>query len=537
MPAKKSGTRRYVILPLRGLTDRILTSLPREAASTHTLAARATVAGAGGKGAGRPAYTLVRSMSEDGPKLIEASEEAVLALRLEHPNVRVVPEMEYRRLVVAPADVADRRFAALRGKGKPARGRRAKAAKAGAKVAKLATGAGGVGFEVTSATEGTPIVGARVMVYVKELKNAVEGVTNAAGKVRVKLPSSATVIGFIIESQFGFWSVVQRVTSLANPTKIALKRLDLSVPDVLRAIYTGRSATDGKGVRVGIIDSGVDGTHPDLRVNATLSKNMTGVEPATQWGPSNDAEGEHGTHVAGIIAGLGKKATHMRGQAAGAEIVSYRVFADKGKNAKSFAIAHAIRAAAQDECDVVNMSLGLIDPNTGESTTNVDPTIEEALAFAEAHGVLCIIAAGNSNRAPVGYPALSPHAVAVTAMGKKGTYPPDSIDKLNEAPPTAKTDPKFYIASFSNVGDDADVTGPGVAVISTVPGGYAAMSGTSMACPAVTGFAARLLAAHATILKMARTTDRSRAIRKMVFESAKPQGFGRKFEGFGLPLP
>jgi subtilisin len=529
MPTPRS--RRYVILPLQGLTDRTLTGLPREAASTHALAARPALAGTRKAAGAKPAYTLVRSMSDDGPKLIEASEEAVLAFRLEHPNVRIVPEREYALLYVRPRDLARRRFATKTA----APARRGRATLARAKGGPAASGS--VGFHVTSATDGSAIGGARVSVYLRGADAPVEATTAATGKARIRVPAGATVVGFIVEASTGFWSLVQRTSSLASSVEVKLRRLDLSVPDVLRSIYPGRSATDGKGVRVGIIDSGVDGTHPDLRVNATLSRNMTGVEPATLWGPANDEGGEHGTHVAGIVAGQGKKATHMRGQAASAEIVAYRVFADKGKTAKSFAIAHAIRAAAQDECDVVNMSLGLIDPATRESTTDVDPTIEAALAYAESHGVLCIVAAGNSHRQPVGYPALSSHAVAITAMGKKGTYPSDSVDKMNEAAPTAKTDAKLYIAEFSNVGDDADATGPGVAVISTVPGGYAAMSGTSMACPAVTGFTARLLAANPTILKMARTTERSRAIRKLLFQHAKPQGFGRTFEGFGLPLP
>lgn len=75
---------------------------------------------------------------------------------------------------------------------------------------------------------------------------------------------------------------------------------------------------------------------------------------------------------------------------------------------------------------------------------------------------------------------------------------------------------------------------PGVGIISTVPGGYAVMDGTSMACPAVTGAAARLLALNSSILSMPRNQQRSDMMARMVYAMTMQMGFGAKYEGQGM---
>jgi subtilisin len=97
-------------------------------------------------------------------------------------------------------------------------------------------------------------------------------------------------------------------------------------------------------------------------------------------------------------------------------------------------------------------------------------------------------------------------------------------------------DKNDFIAAFSNIGPETDLTGPGVGVISTVPKGYEVMDGTSMACPAATGAAANLLATRTDLLKMARSQARSDEFAKAVFAAAKLRGFGTVFEGQGLIL-
>jgi subtilisin len=90
------------------------------------------------------------------------------------------------------------------------------------------------------------------------------------------------------------------------------------------------------------------------------------------------------------------------------------------------------------------------------------------------------------------------------------------------------------VADFSNIGPETDLTGPGVGVISTLPGGYGVMSGTSMATPAETGAAARVLSPQAAILAMPKDANRTTAMLHALAAATKPLGFGATFEGKGL---
>jgi subtilisin len=121
-------------------------------------------------------------------------------------------------------------------------------------------------------------------------------------------------------------------------------------------------------------------------------------------------------------------------------------------------------------------------------------------------------------------------------MGRKGTFPKGTTDDDAVMAPYG-TDSAEFIAAFSNVGPEVDLTGTGVGILSTVPGGYAPMSGTSMATPAVVGFAARLLSQMPAVLAMSRNQDRSDAIAKALLQSAKDRGFPADLQGNGLPLP
>jgi subtilisin len=228
--------------------------------------------------------------------------------------------------------------------------------------------------------------------------------------------------------------------------------------------------------------------------------------------------------VAGIIAAHGSAPTGIRGVAPGVTLRSYRVFGQGAGNASNYAIAKAIDAGVADKCDLLNMSLGGGDP---------DPVTTEAITAAYNAGVVIFAATGNDDRKPVSFPAANDMCQAVSAMGRKGTFPNGTEPQGSVMAPYGK-DKQNFVAAFSNVGSDTDLIGPGVGVISTVPTGYGVMSGTSMATPAETGAAARLLATKQAILAMPRDQHRTAAMVAAIAQACKLFGFGATFEGKGM---
>lgn len=513
---------RYLLLPAQGLQASAGTA---SAAATATLTGLVTKAGAAvlrtqlhkvvksaakaGAKVKAAAFNLVASLNEDGVKLVEATPEMMAALRFEQPGLRAVPEVFYRP-AVAIAELWH----------KVAKS----AAASPAAVAKKLV------VTITNAATGSPVAGVQVVGFTDYAKReGTSGTTSAAGKVTLTVTGTAAYERVYAQHEHpGLWSALAKNVPTDGALAFELEPLDLSATDSLRHFHTvGAALTAGAGVKVGVIDSGVDGTHPDLAVAGGL-----GCVPGSaegQFGPS----GSHGTHVAGIIAGRGAPPTGMRGIAPGAVLFSYRVFDDTPSSGSSFGLVKAIRRGVQDGCDLLNMSLSFDhDENSGLPVG--DEAVQEAIAEAHAAGVVVVAAAGNDGRKPVAYPAADDLAVAVSAVGRKGTFPPKSGESGDVAAPFG-TDGKNFLAAFSNVGAALDVTAAGVGVVSTVPGGHAPMSGTSMACPAVTGVLARLLAANPGVLTMPRDANRADAIKALLFAHAQSLGLGLTNEGSGLP--
>jgi len=247
----------------------------------------------------------------------------------------------------------------------------------------------------------------------------------------------------------------------------------------------------GAGVRVAVIDSGVDGGHPDLagKVVAQQCFAASGCPGGKTWGASAADDNGHGTHVAGIIAGQGKVAP--LGIAPGAGIVAIRTVGADGVGLASDVVA-ALDWVAQHakplKIRVANLSVGS-DAAFAGPCDGADPATALAVAVARKAGVAVFAAAGNEGAVGgLASPACLSGVVSVgatyaAAYGAK-TWPGLCKD--------AKTG-TATLACFSNRAKDLDLVAPGASVAGpALGGGKATMAGTSQACPVAAGAAALL---------------------------------------------
>ncbi|MFA5138434.1 MAG: S8 family peptidase [Elusimicrobiota bacterium] len=213
------------------------------------------------------------------------------------------------------------------------------------------------------------------------------------------------------------------------------------------------SVTRGQGVKVAVVDTGI-AKHADLKIAGGYNC----IDPAK---PFDDDHG-HGTHVAGTIAAQDNDQDVV---GVAPDVTLYGVKVLSGDGSGTFAdIVEGIQWCVDNKMDLANFSLGASE---GEQA------LADAIKAAAAAGLTIVAAAGNSGGA-VGYPAAYPEVVAVAAS--------DSKDK---------------VAYFSSRGPEVDVIAPGVSVNSlAMGGGTTSMSGTSMACPHMTGLAALAAAAQ-----------------------------------------
>ncbi len=216
--------------------------------------------------------------------------------------------------------------------------------------------------------------------------------------------------------------------------------------------------TRGQGVRVAVLDTGVEEQHPDLKDSIDEARDFTG----SMFGPSDRAG--HGTHVAGTI-GARRNQTGVIGVAPECRLLIGKVLGDDGSG-RDDQVAAGIDWACDSGADILSMSLGSPQPSAA---------IAAAIQRAVAKGKFVICAAGNSGRPnSVDYPAKLPETVAVGAVDRHGR-----------------------VARFSSQGDEVDICAPGEDVLSTyLNGSYAKLSGTSMATPFVSGVVALMLAKH-----------------------------------------
>lgn len=497
----QGAAQQFILLPSRGLRafanaaqdsqGRFLVEIAHRCRPSSAAPATFDPAGDG------RAIRVLDSVHEDGAKLIEVAPADVPALRLQQPGLRLLPVVYYRSAVV-PRPLP----------------------KAGPSALAVAPAAVKTVVRVISQGDGKPVPRALVVAFTNfRARWGAQGETNSKGEVSLALSPGTYLQRLYVFPERGFWPLLERRVTLAPGMSIALQPIDLAYQDALRHFYGQAGDGVGAGVKVGVIDTGI-AAHPDLVIEGGVNT-VLGEKPEDY---GDNGEG-HGSHVAGIIAARGRLPTGVRGLAPAVTLRSYRVFGKNNPEASNYAILKAIDRAVEDGCDLINMSLG-----GGPD----DPAISDAIAQARAAGSLVIVAAGNDGRQEVSFPARDSLAVAVSAMGRKGTFPRNAAETGDVRAPYG-TDRKDFLAAFSNIGTQIDLTAPGVGIVSTYPGGYAVLDGTSMACPAVTGVAARLLAKRPDILSMARNQARSDALAGLLYRSAQSLGFGPIYEGHGLP--
>jgi len=286
----------------------------------------------------------------------------------------------------------------------------------------------------------------------------------------------------------------------------------------LMGLHEAPKEINGAGVKIAIIDSGCDNTHP-LLSHVKHGQDYSDDDPTTNW--NQDLIG-HGTHCAGIITARSEEDTMLRGFAPEAEIHILRVF----PGGRYSNLVEALQYCIANQIDVVNMSLG--------GGPDVNEVVQEMLEAAANAGIVLIAAAGNSGDA-VKFPASSPHVMAVGAIGSLNDMP-NSIWEWSTVQDGLKTTEGLFSPQFSCYGPKISVCAPGVAIVSTVPGGFKSDSGTSMAAPHVTGLAALLLAHHPVF----HTTFRERSIHRvealfdLIRRICKPLPFGYR-SGLGMP--
>ena len=248
--------------------------------------------------------------------------------------------------------------------------------------------------------------------------------------------------------------------------------------------------TNGQGIVVAVVDTGIDYNHPDIQPNLwSNSGEIAGngidddgdgyVDDVRGWNFAYDRndpfdDNGHGTHVAGTIAAVGNNRIGVVGVAWGAQVMAVKIL-DASGSCEEATCAKGVVYAADHGADVINLSWG------GNAPSQV---IADAIDYAHSLGAVIVASAGNDDADVTGEtPACLWDVIAVAA-----------------------TDYKDVPASFSNWGTRIDVAAPGIDILSLraagstlgtpVGDGYMRLDGTSMAAPHVSGLAALLLAAH-----------------------------------------
>lgn len=262
----------------------------------------------------------------------------------------------------------------------------------------------------------------------------------------------------------------------------------------------------GTGVKIAILDTGIDYSHPELspvfQSGISFVQDENGV--VSNPDPMDDSSSGHGTHVAGIIAAA-MDGTGTVGVAPQAQIYAVKVLDGAGFGTIGWVLS-GIDWAIEQQVNIINMSLALSADSPGL------PALEEACQTAWDAGILLVAAAGNTGGGAVTFPAGYDTVIAVGAT--------DSCDSKS---------------TFSAIGPEVELTAPGTAIPSTLPGGgYGPISGTSQAAPHVAGAAALVISAGMADLNSNGFINDE--IRQKLRETAQDLGIAGQDTSFGYGL-
>ncbi|WP_160146933.1 S8 family serine peptidase [Thermomonospora echinospora] len=338
-------------------------------------------------------------------------------------------------------------------------------------------------------TDGRPVPNAAV--FVTGSGWPAHAVTGAEGRATVTLVGETpeTIRSVVVRPQDGQWTarLERPALSVAHDNLVTLHSLSETFPGFpdqqtfgwgQQAMHLHRLPPTfrGGGVKVAIIDSGAAADHPDLR--GELNDGVDLVDRRERGWTVDTVH--RGSYSAGVITAA-DNGCGVVGIAVESLVHACKIFPNGRYSDLIEALDHCIEA----EIDVVALGLGGSRPS---------PLVAAKIDQARHAGVACVVGAGDDG-GPVAFPGNLPTVLTVAALGRTGTFPPDTSHAAEVFGP--QTGEGYFSPRFTCHGSEVDVCAPGVAVLTVAPpDDYTVRDGTSLAAAHVTGLAALALAHH-----------------------------------------